>query len=149
MENDEVKLQQIPINMLGVHSIPHAKYALKTSAQSVIPTSEYANIKTLVMAQIPQQVQGCIVTDVLVSQNEIQVNVTGSPFTWSALLLALPQILLIGGIAIGLVAVYFIVGSVPLWAYGLGAISMFLLFVLPKLQPQYRVQTQFPILPAL
>ena len=64
----------------------------------------------------------------------IRLQITGSPFVWTALLVALPGILGLLGIALTLVSIYNVIGSVPSWAWALLATSVGLIFLSPWLR---------------
>lgn len=71
-----------------------------------------------------------------VSDNKITIQISGSPFVWVALIAFLPQILSIVGVVIALISVYLLVSSIPNWVYGLGAVAIILLLVVPKILPK-------------
>lgn len=67
-----------------------------------------------------------------VSSNFITLQVTGSPFIWSVVLMFLPQILVVIGVVVGVITAYLLVSSIPTWVYGLGAIALALIFIVPE-----------------
>lgn len=64
--------------------------------------------------------------------DEISIQIVGSPFVWSTVLLFIPQILATIGVAVAGIVVYLMVSGVPSWVYGIGAFVALLIFVLPK-----------------
>jgi len=63
----------------------------------------------------------------------INIQIAGSPMAWVALIPLIPTILSVVGIVVTLVAVYMIFGGIPSWAFGLLAIGLLLLTVIPTL----------------
>ena len=68
-----------------------------------------------------------------VTGDTITIQIEGSPFAWSLLLVFLPQILGILGIVVSLVAVYLLVSGVPSWVYGLGILGIILISFGPSI----------------
>uniref|UniRef100_A0A6M3LVX5 Uncharacterized protein n=1 Tax=viral metagenome TaxID=1070528 RepID=A0A6M3LVX5_9ZZZZ len=63
----------------------------------------------------------------------INIQIAGSPMAWAALIPLVPTILSVLGIVVTLVAVYVIFGGVPGWAFGLLAIGILFLTIVPTL----------------
>ncbi|GAI46277.1 unnamed protein product [marine sediment metagenome] len=63
----------------------------------------------------------------------IKIQTAGSPMAWAVLIPLIPTILSVVGIVVTLVAVYMIFGGIPSWAFGLLAIGLLLLTVVPTL----------------
>jgi len=63
----------------------------------------------------------------------INIQIAGSPMAWAALIPLVPTILSVLGIVVTLVAVYVIFGGVPGWAFGLLAIGLLFLTIVPTL----------------
>ena len=63
----------------------------------------------------------------------IQIQIAGSPIAWATLLLLLPTILSVLGVVVTLIAVYMIFSGIPSWSWGLLAVGLLLLAVLPKI----------------
>lgn len=70
-----------------------------------------------------------------VVDNKITVQISGSPFAWSAVLMFLPQILAVIGVVVGVITAYLLVSSIPTWVYGLSAVAILLILILPKIIP--------------
>lgn len=64
---------------------------------------------------------------------QIRLQVAGSPFAWAVLLPFIPTILSVVGIVVTLIAAYLIVTGIPAWAWGVLAIGVLLMFVVPTL----------------
>lgn len=54
-----------------------------------------------------------------VDNNVLTIQIEGSPFAWTALLLFLPEILAGFGILITMITVYLVGASIPSWIYGM------------------------------
>ena len=63
----------------------------------------------------------------------IKIQVAGSPMAWAVLVPLVPTILSVVGVVVTLVAVYVIFGGVPGWAFGLLAIGLLFLTIVPTL----------------
>jgi len=133
------KLQQIPSKLLTGGSMLHANYEIRMTPKTPIPDSKLAEVASTLKTEIPKNVEGVIVKYVQVSPSSIIMDVTGSPFLWVELLAFLPQIMTALGVVIGLITVYFVVTSIPTWAYALGAIGILAIFVLPKYLPKFKL----------
>jgi len=65
--------------------------------------------------------------------NRINIQVAGSPMAWAVLIPLIPTILSVVGVVVTLVAVYMIFGGIPSWAFGLLAVGLLLILVVPTL----------------
>jgi len=63
----------------------------------------------------------------------IKIQIAGSPIAWAVLIPFIPTILSVIGIVITFIAVYMIVGGIPSWAWGLLAVGLLFLTVIPTL----------------
>jgi len=61
----------------------------------------------------------------------ITIQIEGSPFAWAALLVFLPEILVVVGVVILFILVYLITSAIPSWKYGLIAVALVLIFIGP------------------
>jgi len=52
-------------------------------------------------------------------------------FAWSAILVFLPQILIVVGVVVAMIAVYLMISSIPSWVYAMGVMAIVLLFISP------------------
>ena len=63
----------------------------------------------------------------------IQIQIAGSPMAWAALIPLIPTILSVVGVVVTLVSVYMIFTGIPGWAWGLLAVGLLFLTVVPTL----------------
>jgi len=63
----------------------------------------------------------------------INIQVAGSPMTWAVLIPLIPTILSVVGVVVILVVAYTIFAGIPNWAWGLLAIGLLFLTVIPTL----------------
>ena len=63
----------------------------------------------------------------------INIQIAGSPMAWAVLIPLIPTILSVLGIVVTLVAVYMIFTDIPSWVFGLLAIGLLFLTVVPDL----------------
>ena len=82
--------------------------------------------------------QGVETVWVSADAKNIKIQIAGSPMAWATLVLLMPTILSVIGVIASVVAVYMIIYGVPGWAWGLLAVGLMFLFVVPaviKLPP--------------
>ena len=63
----------------------------------------------------------------------IKIQIAGSPMAWAALIPLMPTILSVIGVIATVVAVYMIFTGIPGWAWGILAVGLMFLFVVPAL----------------
>jgi len=63
----------------------------------------------------------------------IKIQIAGSPMAWAALIPLIPTILSVIGVIATVVAIYMIFTGIPGWAWGLLAVGLFFLTVVPTL----------------
>lgn len=63
----------------------------------------------------------------------IQIQIAGSPIAWAALIPFIPTILSVIGVIATVTAVYMIFTGIPGWAWGLLAVGLLFLTVIPTL----------------
>lgn len=68
-----------------------------------------------------------------VDDDIMTIQIEGSPFVWSQLLVFLPEILSVLGVAILFIMVYLVGSTIPSWQYGLGAAALTLLYLAPSI----------------
>ena len=68
-----------------------------------------------------------------VDKDVITIQMVGSPFAWSALLLFLPQILVGLGILITMITVYLVGSTIPSWIYGVLFVGTVLVALGPRM----------------
>ena len=68
-----------------------------------------------------------------VDGRRIQIQIAGSPIAWVALIPLIPAILSVLGVVVTLVAIYLIFTGIPGWAWGLLAVGLLFLTVVPTL----------------
>lgn len=66
-----------------------------------------------------------------VDDNVITMQIEGSPFAWSLLLVFLPEILVGLGIVVLFIMVYLVTSAIPSWKYGLTILALILIFLGP------------------
>jgi hypothetical protein len=74
----------------------------------------------------------------VVTDSQIRIVITGSPFPWPLLLAAIPLILALLGIALTGVSVWQILGNVPVWAWALLAGGVLLLYFSPSISNAFK-----------
>lgn len=123
------KTLQIPKEML-TESVIGQVYELEIATEGVSDPQETVNV---LAAKIPEQFPTAEVLWVKVEDNTIRLQIRGSPFAWSALLLFLPQILVVVGVVIAFVAVYMVFQAIPSWAWALLVVGAGLIIFAPKI----------------
>jgi len=66
-----------------------------------------------------------------VDDNVITIQIEGSPFAWSLLLVFLPEILVALGIVVLFIMVYLVTSAIPSWKYGITVLALMLIFLGP------------------
>jgi len=77
--------------------------------------------------------QGVETVWVSADARRIRIQIAGSPMAWAALIPLIPTILSVMGIVVTLVAIYMIFTGIPGWAWGLLAVGLLFLTVVPTL----------------
>lgn len=119
----------IPEAMLTESTIG-AIYELQIKTEGVDNPQEAINI---ISSELPKKFKGLEVLWARVDSPYIKVQIKGSPFVWSAVLLFLPQILATVGIIVALIAVYLIWSAIPSWAMALLIIGGIIIWGAPKI----------------
>lgn len=109
------------IDIVGnAQTIPGAIYAIKIFPKDPIPRDKFEGVKNA-LSQLPVKV-----LDVSVSENEIQVMFEGSPMSLSAIIAALPGLLmLIGIIIVAIVLLLILIKEPALFLAGLAGVALF------------------------
>jgi hypothetical protein len=117
----------IPQDML-TESIPGQVYELEISTNGIPnPNQVVATLNT----KIPQKFPDAKIVWAQIQGNTIRIQIQGSPFAWSLLLLFIPQILSAIGIIVAFIAVYLVIGAIPSWAWALLAVGLGLVIFAP------------------
>ena len=66
----------------------------------------------------------------------IRLQIAGSPMSWPIILGLLPEILSLMGIAVILISVYLVLAVIPGWIWGLLAVGIMFITVVPALLPE-------------
>ena len=66
-----------------------------------------------------------------VDDDILTIQIEGSPFSWAALLVFLPEILVGLGIMVLFIMVYLVTSAIPSWQYAVGAVALTLIFLGP------------------
>lgn len=66
-----------------------------------------------------------------VDDDVITMQIEGSPFAWSLLLVFLPEILVGLGITVLFIMVYLVTSAIPSWQFGVAAFALALIFLGP------------------
>jgi len=66
-----------------------------------------------------------------VDDDVITMQIEGSPFAWSLLLVFLPEILVALGIVVLFIMVYLVTSAIPSWKYGITVLALMLIFLGP------------------
>lgn len=130
----EGKLEYIPREIL-TESVPGQLYEIHIRTQSLLgrggPDKE--TIASILIKELPERFNGLIIHWIEINDEMIKVSITGSPFAWAALFLALPQILAVIGVTVLMIGVYLLWTHVPGYVVGLIVIGALLIFVGPKI----------------
>lgn len=112
----------IPVDVL-TESVVGKVYGIKIQTKGV---SNLQALTKILNKDLMEKFNAKLLYVEIDNSNILTIELEGSPFLWAALLAFLPQILAGLGIIIGLVLVYTIATSVPIWVYGLGALALLL-----------------------
>ncbi len=130
----EGELKYIPREIL-TESVPGAIYEIHIRTQSLLgrggPDKE--TIATILIKELPTRFNGLKIHWIQINDEMIKVAITGSPFAWSALFLALPQILSVIGVTILMIGVYLLWAHVPGYVIGLIIVGALILYIAPKI----------------
>lgn len=97
-------------------SVPGAVYQLEMKTKGV---PDPKKVISALITELPKRFKDLKVLWIEVRDPYIRMQIRGSPFSWAALLAALPLILLAVGVVLLLVSVYLVFAAVPSWVYGL------------------------------
>jgi len=121
-----------PLNLAALKTgVPNQVYEIHVETSPVSEAGEVASA----LAQLQARVPGVRVLYVEVGSTMSRMQLIADPtgFSWLAVLAALPQILTWVGIAIIAIAVFLVIGAIPIWAVYLALGGAFLIFGLPWL----------------
>jgi len=119
----------IPRAML-TESIPGAVYELEIRTNGI--TDEKAVID-LLREEMPKKFKGLRVLWIRIDDSVIRMQIMGSPFAWSLVLLWLPEILQMIGVIVALIAVFLVISQIPAWAWATLLSGVFLIYAGPKI----------------
>ena len=103
------KTNYIPRAML-IESVPGQIYELEIRTKGISnPEQAISALNT----ELPKKYKGLKVHWIGVNGSVIKIQLTGSPFAWAALMLFIPTILTLVGIAVTLIAVFLVWTTVP------------------------------------
>jgi len=111
-------------------SVPGAIYELEIRTKGI--PDEEATVDVL-RREMPKRFKGLEVLWVRIDDSVIHMQVTGSPFAWGLVLLWLPEILQLIGVAVTLIAVFLIIPQIPTWAWATLLSGLFLTYMGPKI----------------
>jgi len=127
----------IPVDYLKTQeSVIGEIYELTIQTNGVSDPQQVINS---LVAQIPQKFPDAKVLWVDIYGNTVRMQLQGSPFAWATLLLFLPQILSVIGVAIIAVGVFLVVGEVPSWAWAALGVGLTLFFLGPTIAKQLQL----------
>ena len=126
----------IPKEILS-ESVPGAYYRIKIKTKPITRVGFDAVAKTL-WTELPRKIEGLKVRYVKVEWNRITIDVEGSPFPWSLVLIALPEILQAIGVILLVVGIYLVWTHVPGYVIGILAVGGMLLYFAPKIAEYVR-----------
>lgn len=118
----------LPIEML-TDSVPGKFYHMSIETGGI--TNEEAAASTLVN-KLYEEFKAEVIW-IKVDGKNVELQLSGSPFVWAALIPFIPTILNIIGITVVLVAVYSIMSAIPGWAWGLLIIGGSIIFIGPSI----------------
>lgn len=121
--------QYIPRSML-TESVIGSIYELRIKTTGVPNPQEAAN---LLLKELPRKFPGLHIIWIGIKDDQINIQLSGSPFAWAVLLLFLPTLLTLIGIVTTLTAVYLVFTTIPGWVIGLFLIGVALIIFGPKI----------------
>jgi hypothetical protein len=126
----EVKGAKIPIpfSMLD-KTIPGLTYEILIKTDKPAPPNTVDAILTTFKQKLPQ----VKIKYVAVQDNQVTIQLEGSPIEWSLIIGLLPLIFAALGIIILLIAVFGIFASIPSWAWALLVVGALLFFLAPRI----------------
>jgi len=114
-------------------SVRGSLYEIRVTCERIPDPKETIEI---IKKELPVRVPRLEITGIEVVGNLVKIQVRGSPFPWALVLINLPLILAIIGIAVVAITVFLILLHVPSWVYALLFMGMLLtglgIFLLPK-----------------
>ena len=66
-----------------------------------------------------------------VDKDVITMQIEGSPFAWSVMLVLLPEILVTLGVVVMLIMIYLVSSAIPSWQYGIMLLALAVIFLAP------------------
>jgi len=120
----------IPRDMLS-ESIPGQLYELHIQTEPCTGCKEA--VADTLLIELPARFHGLEIRWIEVEDTMIRVQLKGSPFSWPALLAALPEILALAGVVMLLAGVYMLWSYIPGWTIGLIIVGILLLWQGPKI----------------
>jgi len=118
----------IPRAML-TESVPGAIYELHIKTKGVPDPQLAAKVIT---EKLYERFRAKVIW-ISIEGSDIRLQLVGSPFAWSLLLVFLPEILLAIGIIVLLISVYLVFAHIPGWVLGLAAIGAILFVGAPTI----------------
>jgi len=119
----------IPRSIL-TESVPGQIYEIHVKTAG-IPDPEEA-VET-VTAELPKKVKGLKVLWARADEKNMIIQVQGSPFPWTLVLLYLPEILSAIGVAVTAIAVFLVAAHIPVWLWVMLAAGVGLIYLGPKI----------------
>ena len=119
----------IPRAML-TESVPGVVYELEIRTEGIPDERAVIN---LLREEMPKKFKGLEVLWIRVDDKVIRMQIIGSPFAWSLVLLWLPEILALIGVVVTFIAIYFVAAEVPSWAWAILAVGVALIWLGPKI----------------
>ena len=104
----------LPVKML-TDSVPGKFYHLNIETTGI---SDEKAVASLLINKLNEKFKAKVVW-IKVEGNNIELQISGSPFVWAVLIPFIPTILAVIGISVVLVAVYSIISAIPTWAWAL------------------------------
>jgi hypothetical protein len=117
----------IPPQILG-ETTPGVTYEVEVQTKGIPDPKTTA--ETL-LRELPNRIPHLKIHYINVTGNTITLQIEASPISWSVILAVIPSILTLLGIAVILIAVYYLFAGVPGWVWGLLILGAVLLFVIP------------------
>jgi hypothetical protein len=124
----------IPIYALK-ETVPGVIYEIRIKTNKPAPPQTMETIRTMFAQRLPQ----VKIHYIEVSDQNVTIQLEGSPIAWELILSLLPLIFTLLGLAIILIAVFSLISAVPSYVWALLIIGAITLFIVPGLIPKVKL----------
>lgn len=119
---------QIPQKLLD-YTIPDWTYEIQLKTDK--PVQNPSELATLIKTKFAEKLPEVKIHYIEINGDEVRIQLSASPLSWSTILTFLPLIFLVAGLTILLVAVWGVISAVPSWAWALLVIGIVVLWISP------------------